>query len=131
MLSRPAEPPAPTSVVSPVLDAAVLLPQSRPEVASAEGRAGVDAPLDADARAFRRRALLRDDPNLARAVVNLVGAADEGHAVAVRHAPDDADLLVHVAVGVGVYLPDVGLARAGGEPQHGREQHGQKNQSAT
>src|SRR5205085_5972488 len=103
-------------------DAAVFLFKGRAEDAPAIGGARIDAPLDADARAARGHAALRDDPNPARAVVNLVGPADERHAVAVGHAARQADLLVHVAVRVSVDLPDVRLVRTGRQAHEQNEQ---------
>src|ERR1044071_10481449 len=98
---------------APLLHAAVGLLDDGAEAAAAEGEARMHTALRADARALARRAALGDDPDAARPVVNLVGTADERHAVAVGHSPRDADLFAAEAVGVVVDAAD-GRLLAGG-----------------
>src|SRR5919112_5014310 len=96
-----------------VFGLAARLPQRRREVPAVVDEARDDAPLGLDARAARGHGAPRDDPDAARAVVQLVRALAE-QALAVGHCPLDGDLLVVVAPRVAIYLIDARLGEGDG-----------------
>ena len=87
--------------------------QNRTKASAAEAESTDDVSLDADSRAFGRHSVRSRDPDSSRAIVKFVRALAHD-AVAVRHAPDDADLFVAVATWIGVDLRNGRLTRAGG-----------------